>query len=302
MLIYEGDVMFLRRACRSILPPRERQILAGLLRKVLGRNWKNLYFEEIDRTSLKAISAGHSFDAGLKLAPFFISRPGAVFDIGANTGGYTYVLEKSAGAQNTFALEPVPHLASRLMSLFPEVNILTMALSDVEGTLDLKAPVIDGLPEWGRGTLEQFQCPEPRQTGAVVEQVSVRTLDTLCAEMDVQDVRFIKIDVEGHEHNVLRGAVKTLEAWHPVLLVEIEQRHHVKPVDEVFGWIEAQGYRGFFYNAQQVLLRPIEQFNVDSDQRLGDHGDISYINNFYFVQSAMAHEVIDKVNRAIRHG
>lgn len=294
-----SNVTLLRRAYRSILPPREREILTSLVRKILGRHWKTFYFGDIDRMTLESVSGGPAFDAGLKIAPLFLSRPGAVFDIGANAGRYTYVLERAAGAGSTYAFEPISQLSSRLMRIFPEVHVLNMALSDAEGSLDLRIPIVDGVPFWGRSTLERFHFTEPGETGTMVQQVSVKTLDALCEEMKIQDVRFIKIDVEGHEHNVLRGATNTLAAWHPVLLVEIEQRHHLEPVGELFAWIRKQGYSGFFYDAHRALIRPIEQFAVDSNQRLDDHGSTNYINNFYFVESDTAREMVDNVNRRI---
>jgi FkbM family methyltransferase len=299
MLIYKDDVMLLRRACRNVLPPREKERVAGLLRRLLGSHWKALYFEDIDRTSLGAMSDGRRFDAGLKLAPFFISRPGAAFDIGANAGRYTYVLEKVVGPEHTYAIEPVPQLAARLTQLFPHSHVFNMALSDVEGTLDLKIPIVHGFPLWGRSSLEEFRRPEPGDSGTVVERVSVQTLDRLCETLGIQDVRFVKIDVEGHEFSVLRGAQQTLAKWRPVLLVEIEQRHHIEPVAQGFAWIQEQGYSGFFYDAAQMLLRPIEQFVIEVDQHPGHHQNAKYINNFFFVATSDARTVIDHVDRSI---
>ena len=299
MLIYKNDVMLLRRACRNLLPPREKERVTGLLRRLLGSHWKSLYFEDIDRTSLDAMSDGRRFDAGLKLAPFFITRPGAAFDIGANAGRYTYVLEKAVGPEHTYAIEPVPQLASRLTELFPQSHILNLALSDVEGTSDLKIPIVGGFPLWGRSSLEEFRCPEPGDGGTMVEKVRVRTLDRLCETLGIQDVRFIKIDVEGHEFSVLRGAQQTLATWHPILLVEIEQRHHIEHVAQGFAWIKAQGYSGFFYDATEMLLRPIEQFVIEVDQHPGNHKSAKYINNFFFVPTRDATAVIDQVDQSI---
>jgi FkbM family methyltransferase len=299
MLIHKYDVMLLRRACRSFLSPREKERLAGLLRRVLGPHWKALYFEEIDRTSLFETPDGRRTDTGLKLAPFFISGPGAAFDIGANAGRYTYVLEKTVGSEHTYAIEPIPQLASRLTQLFPHSHIFNMALSDEEGTLDLKIPIVRGFPLWGRSSLEEFRCPEPGDNGTVIEKVSVQTLDRLCETLKVRDVRFVKIDVEGHEFRVLRGAQKTLARWRPVLLVEIEQRHHIEPVAQGFAWIQEQGYSGFFYDSTEMLLRPIEHFAVEVDQQPDHHEDGRYINNFFFVATSNADAVIDQVERAI---
>lgn len=292
--------MLLRRVSRNVVPPRQRRLVESLLGKVLGSYWKTLYFQHIDKTSLKDLSRVPAFDPGLKLVPFFISEPGVVFDIGANVGTYTYVLEKVVGPQFTYALEPLPQLSSRLRRLFPETKILSIALSDAEGTLDLKVPIVDGYPHWGRSTLEQFGSPEPGETGAVFEQVRVQTLDGLCERMNIQDIRFLKIDVEGHEYKVLRGARNVLAAWRPVLLVEIEQRHHSEPISQIFSWIIGQGYSCYFYDVQQMLLRPLDEFLVELNQRLEKSRGI-HINNFFFINTDRAHQYIDRVNCAIQH-
>ena len=55
-----------------------------------------------------------------------------------------------------------------------------------------------------------------------------------------------KIDVEGHEYSVIEGAEATLLASKPALLLEIEQRHIGRPINEVFDKILSMGYHGFF--------------------------------------------------------
>lgn len=52
-----------------------------------------------------------------------------------------------------------------------------------------------------------------------VYQIPSRRLD----EFDLQDVDLIKIDVEGWELEVLRGAKETIRRWHPVLMIEFTQ-------------------------------------------------------------------------------
>ncbi len=301
-MMYDSGVVTIRRACQRMLPARERRVVSTLLQKILGSHWKALYFGDIEKTSLKDTTRGRHFDAGLKLAPFFISKPGTVFDIGANAGRYTYVLSKAVGPRNTYAVEPVRQLAQRLTRLFPDVNVLNMALSEATGELDLRIPVVDHEPFWGRGTLEEFHFVEPGQTGEILERVDVRTLDELCEKLNIQDVRFVKIDVEGHEWSVLRGAAETLARWHPVLLVEVEQRHHAGPIDGVMEWIKGHGYAGFFYDARQMELRPLDCLSLAGNQLLDNRTDAEYVNNFYFVESRTAREVIDSVCRVIRQG
>ena len=56
----------------------------------------------------------------------------------------------------------------------------------------------------------------------------------------------MKIDVEGHELNVLNGAVELLERCQPVFLVEAEDRHRAEATRLVFEFFRSKSYRGFF--------------------------------------------------------
>ena len=68
-----------------------------------------------------------------------------------------------------------------------------------------------------------------------------RRLDSL----DLGDVGFIKIDVEGHETEVIDGASELIARCRPIMLVEIEEVHSGKPVRVVINEIERHGYRCF---------------------------------------------------------
>jgi FkbM family methyltransferase len=290
-----ADASF-RSRVRRLVPDGPRELASAALRRVMGSRWPSIGFRHIDQTPLRALSGSKLFEPELKLLPLFISKPGAVFDVGANIGEYTYVLGKTVGLENVYAIEPVPRLSARLRALFPKAHVLKMALSDSAGTLSLKTPIVKGSPLWTRSTLERFV--DDGETGAVVEQVSVMPLDSLCEQLGVRDVTCLKIDVEGHEESVLVGALGILRTCRPLLLVEIEQRHHVKPISELFSWIQAQGYHGVFFDSQTMLLRPIEEFSVDRYQQLSNLGNGHYINNFLFHKELSAKAMADIVDRA----
>jgi hypothetical protein len=121
----------------------------------------------------------------------------------------------------------------------------------------------------------------------------VRTLD----EYDFRDVAFIKIDVEGHEEAVLKGAQRTLATNRPSLLIEIEERHNTGSIERVAKMLGALGYREYFLLDDE--LHGYEDFEAPTHQppsNVGERGKSgTYVNNFMFVHNARATSVFDKL-------
>lgn len=291
---------FVKSLARRFVPDLPRQFASTLLRHVFRSYWKRVAFSQIDQTALCALSKKKFFEPELKLLPLFISSPGFVFDVGANLGEYTYVLEKVVGPEYVYAIEPLPHLSVSLRKLFPQVHVLKMALSDAEGTLKLKTPIINGTPLWTRSTLEGFV--DVGETDSLTEEVPVLPLDTLCKQLGLNNVRLIKIDVEGHEKKVLIGALQTLKTHRPVLLVEIEQRHHQESISEIFSWIQEQGYYGLFFDTETMSLRSIRNFSTATHQKVEHLGGVGYVNNFLFLDELTAPSLTEAASQAIDKG
>ena len=95
-------------------------------------------------------------------------------------------------------------------------------------------------------------------------------------------VAAVKIDVEGHELAVLRGARELIERYAPTVVVECEVRHVGRPgLEEVLAFFSTRGYRGFF--ARRGRLTPVSEFdaNVHQTQGEGRFWDAAgYCNNF----------------------
>ena len=292
-----ADASF-RSLVRRLVPDGPRELASAALRRVMGSRWPSIGFRHIDQTPISALSKSKLFEPELKLLPLFTLKPGSVFDVGANIGEYTYVLGKTVGLENVYAIEPVPRLCSRLRALFPKAHVLEMALSDAAGTLALKTPIVRGSPLWTRSTLERFV--DDGETGAVLEQVPVMPLDLLCEQLQVRDVTLVKIDVEGHEKSVLLGALRILRTCRPVVLVEIEQRHHLEPITELFSWMRAQGDHGSFFDSHTMSLRSVDEFSVGRHQQIENLGSGRYINNFFFLDALSAKTTVATVNQAAR--
>jgi hypothetical protein len=117
-----------------------------------------------------------------------------------------------------------------------------------------------------------------------------RDIDIRTATLDsfgFDDLDLIKIDVEGHESEVLDGAQVTITKSRPALIVEIEQRHNRLPISAIMKGIQDLGYRGFFL--LEGRLTSVEQFEPSRHQSPGDfeaHRSASYHNNFIFLSEA----------------
>lgn len=152
----------------------------------------------------------------------------AVFvDVGAHIGYYSLKAAAALGARGrVIAVEPNPPTVKELQhnisaSNASKVHVYPVACSDRESTLTLySAPRANT----GQTSLSRANAG---QTGGVAAEYRVRgrPLDAIVLDDGVRRVDVIKIDVEGAETLVLRGAQWTLDRFHPVVIVElIEQQ------------------------------------------------------------------------------
>lgn len=193
-------------------------------------------------------------------------------DIGANVGVYSFYFTRKFNSVDAF--EPIEEVAQYIRPhCGRKLRLHTCALSDEVGELLLNIPVDQaGLPEYGLASLE------PRKVNSVQRRVRLDRLDNY----SFNDIDLIKIDVEGHERQVLRGGKRTIERCRPILIVEIEQRHLNVPIDVVFAEFQSEGYSGAFLSDGQELDISNFRFEEHQEPYLTGGPEIGYINNFIF--------------------
>jgi FkbM family methyltransferase len=230
-------------------------------------------------------------DPLLKLIDEFLKRGDVAVDVGAYRGWYSDRMATRVGPQGrVHAFEPNPDAREVLVSIArhqPAIAIHPVALSDHAATGALLRPFVDSARV---DAMSSISNPAVASAAHDSVEVQITTHDQSLPE-DAGRVRFIKIDVEGHEHEALLGAEHCIDVGHPVIVVEIEQRHRARPVAETFAWLAAKGYTG--YLVTRAGRRPIEEFDVERDQlryvtdsfrRGRPHAD--YISDFLFVPAS----------------
>ncbi len=132
-----------------------------------------------------------------------------VVDAGANIGIYTMLCSRLVGPSGSVhAFEPSPAAYDRLeehvrMNGLANVRTNRLALGNKETELELNVADDHGFSSFG--------VPAGGVAGRYRVRVPVTTLDAYCSEMGITAVALAKIDVEGFELHVLRGAGKMIQ-------------------------------------------------------------------------------------------
>ncbi len=192
---------------------------------------------------------GHEYEPQTsKIFKNFISSGDIVMDIGANIGYFTLLAARLVGQYGkVLAFEPVPYFlelicSSARLNNLTNITAFQMALSDTPGeghifldkkNLGLASPVSNNVIDLSESL-----------------QVKYTTIDIFCEENGIKP-NFVKIDVQGYELKVLRGAIKLLQRGNAKLYFEFWPRGINNAGDmpeEIFYLLEATGYKVFKVN------------------------------------------------------
>jgi FkbM family methyltransferase len=216
----------------------------------------------------------------------FISEGDTVVDVGAYIGSHTRAFSSMVGDKgcvHAFEVNPsVLRLLDENVSLAKHRNIRTYG----HGLGRKNNGLFKGIGEkynTGHFVISEYVAPEDARTGKGHEHVTVSTLDNL----HIKSVNFIKIDVEGCELDVLKGALATIAKNRPVIFCESSSLEHA---EQLFNFAKNTAYASYYircvafnennYNLSTsnffgdaaecgMLLIPLERDDVKAPQSVG---------------------------------
>ena len=196
------------------------------------RHFKHEVYERLAETTILA-----------KL-PEFLDDSKIAIDVGGNVGHIAYFL--SQHSEKVYSFEAVSKVYERLQKvtkLAPNIVVENCAISDFCGEADLFVDH-NRLSNSGLHNVGDVDVSFKPKTEFKTTKTRVKSIDSL----GLSGVGFIKIDVEGSELDVLKGAQNTIVTEQPDLLVEIFEPFCKYPAKEIFAYLDQFGYECYYYN------------------------------------------------------
>ena len=208
-----------------------------------------------------------------------------VCDIGANKGSFVFWLSRWCRRGKVVAFEPQPQFAELLGRL--------------ARTLELDNVTIEQKAVFSKAGRADLFVPKGHSPGAslVSKTAGASNFETISVPMVRLDdhfargerITFIKVDVEGAEFEVFKGAERILREQSPLIIFECENRHlNGARVEDVFAYLSGLGYTGHFIAGRRLL--PVAKFDAAIHQK--QDGDWfwkakGYCNNFVFSKTPL---------------
>lgn len=218
-----------------------------------------------DQVAAQSIDGWWRFEDPLPgvLAALAQGATDAFYDVGANTGFYSVLVGRIAPSQKVRAFEPIPEIARYLRQnlavagLEDRISVEETALSSSSGDAEIFLPPSGhGLVESSASLLSDF-----KESIASALVVRTETMDHFNDRHAGEPVGLIKIDVEGAEHLVVKGAPAVLARHRPIVAIELLHRAEFASIGSTFSELD---YR-FFSMRPGFDIREQDALSYDAD-------------------------------------
>ncbi len=227
-----------------------------------------------------AIFLGSMFERGTRNALRRLVKPSwFVLDIGANIGAHSLPLAQLVGPTGrVLSFEPTNYAYRKLqrnLALNPELAPrVTTYHCFLAGRDEAKVPT-EIYSSWPLNKTDDLHAKHLGQA-MPTEQASARSVDGVLAEIGNPKVQLVKLDVDGFETEVLRGAAALLRDSRPIFLMELSPYvldERGSSLEELLACFAPHGYR--FYDERNE--RPLPVGAADLRKLVGDGASINVI-------------------------
>tara|TARA_Y100000992_G_C21209277_1_gene464607 strand:- start:55 stop:810 length:756 start_codon:yes stop_codon:yes gene_type:complete len=229
---------------------------------------KSYLFKKRIQRSIK-----NNYEAELKIVKKFITPGTDTIDVGVYRGVYSYEMSKYSKIVHAFEPNPIifNDIEKNLKKIIKNIKIYNLALSNKVGSVSLKIPIRN--KNYNKKNYEEyFQMGR----ASIHNSNVMRNIETFTVNTEKLDnynfnnkISFIKIDVEGHEFEVIKGGENLIKKNKPVLLVEIVKENTTKKVVDTLSFIHSLGYESFYF--KDDMLKSTSKLN-----------DFNLVTNYIF--------------------
>ena len=250
-------------AARHIRSATTRSLGSGVRRRIAEVQRTKEAIQIIERL-FKHFGTWPDYERVLQMSyERFLRRDSVIFDVGAHSGTHLQHFVRIAHGGRGLAFEPLPDLYAQIVERFrPDNRFLTiykLALSNKPSAQASFVRAEGNLPESG---LRQREYGNPVTVPSVI-QVAVDTIDHVVADAGLTKLNYIKMDIEGGEIDAIRGGLRTLEKFRPIISVEYggqAYRAYEHEEDTLFRTAESIGYAIFDPFLQFIGTRELWDF------------------------------------------
>jgi FkbM family methyltransferase len=190
-------------------------------------------------------------------------EPGAVaYDIGGWHGFFGGVMAAQEASQ-VHIFEPLPANAERIRRLIElnpsyQINLHEVAVGEGESEMDLLM-----MPETSMAKLETSTF-QPKAGASDRMRVKVRSIDSMVSSGEISAPSVIKVDVEGAELMVFKGAIETIRRYHPIIFAEV---HSSGLLTQCQNLLEGLGYQVELIDENPVNALSRDVFQIKATAR-----------------------------------
>ena len=260
--------------------PSEKEPKAALPIIITDQWGMRFSYYPTDAESLEVVIGKEFYKPELLAIRKLVKKGDTTIDIGANIGLFSVFLSKEVGSKGKmYAFEPVQETYWRMRENLT-LNRCTNAFAYQQAVSNKNGKATMNIFPEGYGAWNTFGKPTfGKIVPVATESVKITTLDSFVRDNKIGKVDFLKIDVEGYEHDVLEGAKELLSRGKVKYLSfeisDIPLKGAGKTGAQIFDKLREYGYTAYEFNPESnKFTGPVETSE-------------SFYQNFYASRSDM---------------